>query len=283
MVFQSYALWPHMSVFDNVAYPLRARGYRGQELNVLAERALALVHVANLRDLRPGRLSGGQQQRVALARALAPSDGLILFDEPLSNVDAKVREAVRAEILAMQRSVGFAAIYVTHDQTEAMELADRIVVLRGGRVMQAGTPREIYATPRSRYVATFIGIANELFGEVEQVRGPEAMLRFPGGVVVGRVGSSSLSVGEKAVAVLRPEHLALSRTDPQDSRFWSGEVTALLFHGADCTFIVRVGDADLRVRSAREGIAAVGDRVFVGSSAEGSHIFSRNADDGPVP
>lgn len=161
MVFQSYALWPHLTVHDNVAYPLQNR--RGERLTKagIASRvrdSLALVGIDHLAGQYPGELSGGQQQRIALARAFIAGDGLVLFDEPLSNIDAKVRERLRADLLAMQRRLGFAAVYVTHDQTEAMELASRVAVMRDGRIEQLGTPHDIYVRPTSRYVANFVGL-----------------------------------------------------------------------------------------------------------------------------
>ena len=169
MVFQSYALWPHMKVFSNVAYPLQVKRVSRQQVRERVTEVLKTVGVGELLEQYPGQLSGGQQQRVALARALVSSDGLLLFDEPLSNVDAKVREQLRYEIRRMQQQIGFAAIYVTHDQEEAMELADRIAVLNKGRIAQLGTAQEIYETPADRYVAKFIGATNEILGDVASI------------------------------------------------------------------------------------------------------------------
>jgi iron(III) transport system ATP-binding protein len=273
MVFQSYALWPHMSVFDNVAYPLRARRRKGPELKANVDKVLDLVDISALRDLRPDRLSGGQQQRVALARALSSGDNLILFDEPLSNVDAKVRESVRADLLTMQRSVGFAAVYVTHDQAEALELADRLVLLRAGRIVQVGTPREIYLKPNSHYVATFVGAANELVGEVSQIHGSEVVLRSRLGTIVGRTAQSTLKTGQRAVAVLRPELLSLSLTEPSGPNVWQGQIGACLYSGADCNYLIRAEDIQLRVRSPNPDFATIGQSVYIQARAEQSLIF----------
>ncbi|MFT4230229.1 MAG: ABC transporter ATP-binding protein [Microbacterium sp.] len=166
MIFQSYALWPHLTVARNVAYPLEAAHVPKAEQKERVRRVLELVGVAEVAEQVPGRLSGGQQQRVSLARALVAEPSLVLFDEPLSNVDAKVREELRLHLLEMQRRIGFTAVYVTHDQVEAMELADRIAVLRDGRIAQLDVPEAIYDRPASRYVAKFIGTANELTADV---------------------------------------------------------------------------------------------------------------------
>src|SRR5690606_1877619 len=169
MIFQSYALWPHMTAFGNVAYPLQSRRdlkLGRKEVASRVQRVLDLVGIGELGEQYPNQLSGGQQQRVALARALVAGDDLVLFDEPLSNVDAKVREQLRLELVSMQAELGFSAIFVTHDQVEAMELADRIAVLDRGRVVQYGAPREVYHRPATRYVAGFIGTTNELVGTV---------------------------------------------------------------------------------------------------------------------
>jgi iron(III) transport system ATP-binding protein len=236
MMFQSYALWPHMSVFDNVAYPLTNRRgparHRKAEIADKVREALDLVGIPELVRQYPGEMSGGQQQRVALARALVAGDGLVLFDEPLSNVDAKVRERPRVELLAMQRRLGFAAVYVTHDQTEAMELATRIAVLGSGRVEQLGPPHEIYARPATRYVANFVGVANEIPGTVtsiDQAAGT-ALLDSPYGPLTG-VAASGLTAGAEAVAVWRPEHGHLTEAEPTGPNHWQADRRLSMFAG----------------------------------------------------
>ncbi|TYB57396.1 ABC transporter ATP-binding protein [Nonomuraea sp. PA05] len=283
MMFQSYALWPHLSVFDNVAYPLLSRrGGRPPKSEVAAQvgQALELVGIPELARQHPGELSGGQQQRVALARALVAGDGLILFDEPLSNVDAKVRERLRVELLAMQRRLGFAAVYVTHDQTEAMELATRIAVMRDGRVEQLGPPREIYDRPATRYVANFVGIANEIPGEVASMRDGRAVLRTPHGPLTGDAGpltgaigpltgaigpltgaigpltgvaGPGLEEGAAAVAVWRPEHGRMSADQPDEPNRWRARRRVSMFAGPHVEHHLDAGGLACRLWSGSGG------------------------------
>jgi len=166
MVFQSYAIWPHMTVFDNVAFGFRVRGVGRAAARPAVERALSLVDLAGFADRPATSLSGGQQQRVALARALAYDAKVVLLDEPLSNLDAQLRTAMRAELVDLRRRLGFTAIYVTHDQEEAFALSDRIIVMRGGRIEQQGTPAEIHEAPRTRFVASFLGMKNIIAAEI---------------------------------------------------------------------------------------------------------------------
>ncbi len=170
-------------------------------------------------------MSGGQQQRVALARALAGDADLILFDEPLSNVDAKVREQLRVELLSMQRDLGFAAIYVTHDQAEAMELAHTVAVMREGQIAQSGPPQEIYLEPASRYVADFVGSSNELQGTLRSVDGGVAVVETDLGEVSG-VAADGVAAGDRVVVICRPERTRLAREEPQSPNRWRAEVRA---------------------------------------------------------
>ena len=164
MVFQSYAVWPHMTVFDNVAYGLRVRKQSAAEIKANVERALDLVQMRHLADRGASKLSGGQQQRVALARAIAFSPTVVLFDEPLSNLDAKLRAEMRVELRELQRRLGITSVYVTHDQEEALAISDRVIVMNVGVIEQIGTPEEIYNRPKSRFVADFVGSANLIKG-----------------------------------------------------------------------------------------------------------------------
>ncbi|MCB1467840.1 MAG: ABC transporter ATP-binding protein [Rhizobiaceae bacterium] len=167
LVFQSYALFPHMSIFDNVAFPLRVRKLPSQEVNERVAEALRLVRLTGFEKRRPHQLSGGQQQRVALARAVVFKPDILLLDEPLAALDRKLREEVRSEIKALQRSLGITTIMVTHDQEEAMSLSDRVVLLANGKVEQIGSPQEIYRRPRTRFAAGFLGLANFLEGRLD--------------------------------------------------------------------------------------------------------------------
>jgi iron(III) transport system ATP-binding protein len=250
MIFQSYALWPHMTVFKNVSYPLenaRRRPPRA-EIRERAEHVLRLLGLAALAKQHPGQLSGGQQQRVALARALVGGDDLILFDEPLSNVDAKVREQLRLELLSMQAELGFSAVYVTHDQAEAMELADRIVVVQDGKVAQVGTPRQVYEEPDSRYVATFVGVSNEIGGRLASRR-PNglAVVDTPVGPISGQGPDDAVAEGEEVVAVFRPERCRLSRTEPDTVNRWRVAVDASLFLGPHVEQVVQLGEHHVRI------------------------------------
>ena len=169
MVFQNYALWPHMTIFDNVAYGLRLQKVAVPEIQRRVRKVLQLVEIGNLADVesrKPAALSGGQQQRVALARALVVEPKVLLMDEPLSNLDAKVRQRLRGELRRLQKQVGITAIYVTHDQEEALALADTVVLMDQGSIVQTGTPQEIYLRPSTAFAAEFLGVSNQLYGEV---------------------------------------------------------------------------------------------------------------------
>lgn len=249
MIFQSYALWPHMTVFKNVAYPLqtnRARLNRG-EIAERVDRVLELLELGALREQFPSQLSGGQQQRVALARALVGSNDLILFDEPLSNVDAKVRENLRLELKSMQADLGFSAIYVTHDQAEAMELADRIAVIKEGRIAQIGGPREIYDEPQSQYVANFVGTSNQIVGVlVERGDDDSGVIETSFGRVVGKV--VGVEVGDAVVAIVRPERCTISSREPSlGVNTWPVTVDTSMFLGAHVEVVAHLGEHAIRV------------------------------------
>jgi iron(III) transport system ATP-binding protein len=207
MVFQSYAIWPHMTVFENVAFGLRARGEKRAAVREAVARSLDSVGLAHLAERPATRLSGGQQQRVALARSIAGNPGVILLDEPLSNLDAQLRLAMRAEFKALQRNLGLTAIYVTHDQEEALVLSDRIVVMRDGLVEQSGTPAQIHDAPASRFVADFMGVRNLLPCRIERDGGGVRAL-LPAGehlIVRGPVPEGPVCIG------FRPSAVRLSR------------------------------------------------------------------------
>jgi iron(III) transport system ATP-binding protein len=248
MIFQSYALWPHMTVFRNVAYPLASRrGARPSraEVAVQVRRVLDMVGIGALADRYPHQMSGGQQQRVALARALVGGSRLVLFDEPLSNVDAKVREQLRLEMRSMQLELGFAAIYVTHDQGEAMQLADRIAVIDSGRVLQIGPPRELYEHPRSRFVANFIGTSNEITGTVDSVEGGQARVATDIGVVTA-TATGDLAAGDRAVAFWRPERCHVGTEPAAGANHWRGRLSLSAFVGAHVENVVEVGGNTFR-------------------------------------
>ena len=199
MVFQSYAVWPHMTVAENVGYPLKIQKVDKKEREERVQRMLELVHLGEYSKRYPHQLSGGQQQRVALARALVAQPGLMLLDEPLSNLDAKLRESMRFEILAIQKELGITVVYVTHDQGEAMAMSDRVVVMSKGVVQQIGAPHEIYTQPANKMVADFIGLVNFIDGDV---RGDRVFIK---GSNVSFPNNSDVK-GEATIAV-RPENI----------------------------------------------------------------------------
>lgn len=247
MIFQSYALWPHMSVSNNVAYPLQARSKSlgKAAIKEKVHRILGLMGLEHLADQFPSQLSGGQQQRVALARALVGGRRLILFDEPLSNVDAKVRETLRRELKAMQAELGFSGVYVTHDQTEAMELADRIAVIHNGKVEQLATPEELYYRPVSRYVADFIGAANLVDAKVVSVDSHDTVtLESPFGRIVAP--GSGFAVGQDVVAMVRPERCFVSVEEPSGPNVWKVELGRRVFYGSHLEVDVKLPGAQAR-------------------------------------
>jgi ABC-type Fe3+/spermidine/putrescine transport system ATPase subunit len=241
MVFQNYALWPHMSVFDNVAYGLRRKRLPAEDIRQRVLAALDLVEIgdaAGIVQRRPGALSGGQQQRVALARALVVEPRVLLLDEPLSNLDAKVRQRLRVEVRRLQRRIATTMIYVTHDQEEALAIADRVVLMHAGDVVQEGSPEEIYLEPTSAFAADFLGVSNRLDGMAE--------------VGLVRVGDQSLGyegpLRGPVLAIVRSSDLTLDRT-PEEGAVTTlkGVLEESLFLGAHYRHYVRVGDAVLLV------------------------------------
>jgi putative spermidine/putrescine transport system ATP-binding protein len=210
MVFQSYALFPHLSVAENVAFGLRMRGISRRAAAGEVARALALVQLQGLGERKPRELSGGQQQRVALARALIVEPRLLLLDEPLSNLDAKLREVMRDEIRRIQQALGITAVFVTHDQIEALTISDRIAVMRAGEVAQVGTPAEIYTTPRSPFVARFVGRINSFIARPEH--GSDGLLLVTADGMVFAAPRAHAAAGAVEV-MIRPHHIALERAD----------------------------------------------------------------------
>ncbi len=208
MVFQNYALWPHMTVFANVAYGLRLRKISRSGIETRVGEVLSKVNLLGLEGRYPGQLSGGQQQRVALARALVLNPDILLLDEPLSNLDAKIRVQVRAEIRKLQKELGITAIYVTHDQEEALSLSDRVAVLRDGRVLQVGTPKELYERPLTRFVADFVGTNNLLRGTVAARRGEHLVVETPLGTF-SAIPNGGVGPGSACVLAIRPENVAI--------------------------------------------------------------------------
>jgi iron(III) transport system ATP-binding protein len=241
MVFQSYALWPHMTVLENVAYPLTAVGTPRAEAGDRVRRVLRTVNCDELTDRYPGQLSGGQQQRVALARAVVAENRVVLFDEPLSNVDAKVREQLRLELLQMQGRLGFTALYVTHDQTEAMVLANRMAVMKLGRIVQVGAPQEVYEKPTSRYVADFVGSGNFFSGTVSRRDGDIVEVATALGAVRGGNDAFQPDPGVRVDVFFRPER-CLATAPAGDANLLRGSIESAIYFGPNWEYIVRVAE-----------------------------------------
>lgn len=227
MVFQSYALFPHMTVRENIGYGLRFRDVGKLEAGEKVERIMELVGLSGLGDRSPNQLSGGQQQRVALARALVVEPRALLFDEPLSNLDAKLREQMRGEIRRIQKNLSITAIYVTHEQNEAMSISDRVVVMRDGQIEQVGTPEDIYAKPLTRFVADFVGKVNFIPVEVIEAGEEETSIKLFGQQMT--IPKVPYGEGETHLAVVRPEELQLAHAD---NGFVRGEVTSRTYLGS---------------------------------------------------
>ncbi len=267
MVFQSYALFPNMTVAQNVAYGLKVRGLPAAERAARTAEMLAMMQIEPLADRQIDQLSGGQRQRVALARALAPRPRVLLLDEPLTALDARLRDTLRVEINRLLRSLGITTVYVTHDQAEAMALGDRIVVMDHGRVAQTGTPRAIYEAPATRFVAEFIGTMNVVSGEAR-----DGALHFAGGRVPLRNGSA-LPAGA-GDAMFRPEDLQLA--PPGAPADFSGNVLASLFQGDHTRLEIDVGGGrPIVARIAQRRDFVPGERLSFSLTAPALHAPHR--------
>ncbi|KLK90631.1 hypothetical protein AA309_24645 [Microvirga vignae] len=251
MVFQSYAIWPHMSVAQNVGFPLTIRKVPAADVAKQVDEALEVVGMRHLKDRQPSQLSGGQQQRVALARAIVGQPKVLLFDEPLSNLDAKLREGTRSEIRRLQRELGVAAVYVTHDQEEALSMSDRVIVMEAGRIMQVGEPKDLYRRPVNRFVADFVGRASF----IDVTRGPDGRTWVtPDGTQI-RLDASNLSANGQYQAMLRPEAVHLSAASREAAHHESvnqlrGRVEEGHYMGAYTEYFVRAGGTIVKVHSA---------------------------------
>jgi iron(III) transport system ATP-binding protein len=275
MVFQSYAIWPHRTVYQNVAFGLEVRRVPNAEARTRVTRMLELVNLAGLERRYPAELSGGQQQRVALARSLVVEPGILLLDEPLSNLDAKLRERMRWELKELQRRTGITFVYVTHDQAEAMALSDRIAVMHAGRLAQVGAPRDVYARPATRTVADFMGLVNLVPARV--MRPGEAGL-----VALGGDGTLPIALpagaaeGQTVHLAVRPESLRLGAPVPgEDGVALSARVADVTFLGnlTDCH--VTLGDGTrLRVQVDPRRVLEVGQSVQVRFDPDAASVFT---------
>jgi iron(III) transport system ATP-binding protein len=270
MVFQSYALWPHMDVAQNVGYPLKVRGARGDHIRRGVRAALELVGLSGYERRFPGELSGGQQQRVALARALVAKPRLLLFDEPLSNLDAQLRARLRQDLRAIHGETRFTAVYVTHDHAEAMALADRVAVMNGGRIEQIGTAADIFLSPRTPFTAAFVGFDNILDGRVVRQAGDEALIWIEAlGVELPAHTPQPLAAGQAATLAVRAQGLSLLPATIEGDGL-SGRLQSLTYAGDHYVGVVSVGGTSISAQ-APLGVWGLGrerDRDLLGATVK---------------
>jgi ABC-type Fe3+/spermidine/putrescine transport system ATPase subunit len=282
MVFQDYALFPHLSAEDNIAYGLKVKRLPGPEIGKRVSRIAAYLSVEELLSRRPAQLSGGQQQRVALARALVMEPEVLLLDEPLSNLDARLRETIRAELRRMQKSLRITTIYVTHDQTEALSMSDQVVVMDHGRVIQVGPPREVYFAPVNRFVASFVGTANLLDARVAETSSSHIICDADGVRLRAQVPGTSVEPGARVVLSVRPEHVLCwpdGAPEPAADALW-GIVVSSSFEGARTRSLVTTWKHDLVLDEYSGGTTREpGARVALRIAPEHVHVMrdSRNA------
>lgn len=271
LVFQSYALFPHMTIAQNVAFGLEMRGIGKDEIKARVRDALRMVHLEGKEDRKPTQLSGGQQQRDALARALVVRPSILLLDEPLSNLDAKLRDEMRREIREIQQKTGITALFVTHDQVEALAMCDKIVVMQAGKLMQAGTPREIYEAPANPFVASFVGRANRL-----TARGDGSGRYGLSGVEI----RGSAGISGNVTMMIRPHRITINDPAAAGENGLSGRLTEVTYVGDLVQLEVASGDQTIMVeRSTRsqEALPTIGESVSLNWSAADTMVFSEDA------
>jgi iron(III) transport system ATP-binding protein len=267
MVFQSYAIWPHMTVFENVAFPLRVareRKYSSGEIRDKVARALDMVRMSGFENRPATQLSGGQQQRLAFARGLVREPKILLLDEPLSNLDAKLREQMRVELKRLQKGLGVTTVYVTHDQSEALALSDEIAVFNAGRIIQRGSPQDIYRHPKSQFVADFIGSANFIKGTVKEAAGETALVETPHGMFRCNLGQT-IAAGQSVLVSARPEDFVLYDKLPGDElNVLAGRIVHRVFLGEVVDYLIDIGEGEIRVRAKPEFDFRIGQKVHIG-------------------
>ena len=244
MVFQNYALFPHMTAKENISYGLKAQGVPRDEMEQRVAKIMQLMGLEGLGDRQPRQLSGGQQQRISLARAMVMEPKVLLFDEPLSNLDAKLRVSTRLEIRKLQQRVGITSVYVTHDQEEAMTLSDRVVIMESGQIQQVGTPQEIYAHPANKFVAGFIGKANFLECSIKGLEDEHILLDFKGTTIRAPRWNKDLKEGDEVLNVVRPEAMDLEDPSPD---LMEGTVLNSVYFGSQMLYEVMIADDQVLV------------------------------------
>jgi len=275
-VFQTYALFPHMDVFDNVTYGPRVKAWEDKKAAKLGRETLEMVRLYQRSDAYPHELSGGMMQRVAVARALAAGSKILLLDEPLGALDAKIRNELRYEIRRLVKDLELTAIHVTHDQAEAMAISDRIAVMKRGRILQVGTPYELYMNPQQIFVANFIGESNFLEGRVVKVEGGTAQVRLRGDLKVNVVKNEVSQVDERVVLAIRPEAFEITKEVKKLINALNGVVEKVRFEGTNIRYEIRLANDDsiIVVRPSLGGEwFKETDEVKVGFLPEKSHVF----------
>jgi len=267
MVFQNYAVWPHMKVYKNIVYGLKLQKIPSREIREKAQQVLELVGLTGLEERYPAQLSGGQQQRVALARALVRNPKVLLLDEPLSNLDAKLREELRFEIKSLVRRMGITSVYVTHDQAEAMVISDRIAVMDSGNVVQIGNPEEIYERPATKFVADFIGTMNFIPGEIVQVPSDSdtvyVQTEFSEKMLCKKPGTTS-TIGASVFASIRPEDVEIFSKPPQaGENLFKGTLTHKAYLGNFLYFFVSINGSMIRVQVPHDVPQREGQELYV--------------------
>jgi iron(III) transport system ATP-binding protein len=275
MVFQNYAVWPHKTVFENVAFGLKLRKLKSSAVRQKVADMLALVNLGGLERRYPGELSGGQQQRVALARSLVVEPGILLLDEPLSNLDAKLRERMRTELKQLQRRTGITFVYVTHDQGEALALSDQVAVISGGRLQQYGTPFDVYAQPANRMVADFMGSVNLVPGRIRDMKNGVAAVELAPDLTVAIARVDGLAVGERVDVAIRPENVRLA-SPPDPPAGLLAKVTNQVFLVNLCEYEVAMPSGPvLRVQTHPLQQFKIGEAVAVEIDATRCSVFPR--------
>jgi spermidine/putrescine ABC transporter ATP-binding subunit len=277
MVFQRYALFPHMSVAENIAFPLKMRGVSAQDSAQRVEQLLATVKLTGYGTRRPGQLSGGQQQRIAFARAVAHRPPVLLMDEPLAALDKKLREQMQIELKHLQRQLGVTVIFVTHDQIEALTMSDRVAVMNEGRLIQVGTPEQLYEEPSSRFVADFIGETNFIEGSLvslDEGQGEVALGDFR----YGGVAEANVRVGTDVALAVRPEHVTLAPAADKGGGSTFGEIAHIVYSGATVLYVIAVaGGPTLTARAPAGGGDrrrwALGEKVAVTWQVSSARIY----------
>ncbi len=242
MVFQDYALFPHMTAGNNIAFGLELKGKSKTETTERVEELLKFLELEGFKDRKPDELSGGQRQRVALARSLAPDPKVLLLDEPLGALDAKLRKQVQIELKDIQKQTGKTFVFVTHDQEEALTISDRIVVIKEGRLEQSGTPKELYSQPESCFVAEFIGETNMLSCDITGAENQQVFFEWHGHNLCGKCWSGKPEIGQKAIVAIRPENIDCSATKPRGEKSVEARVIQRIFKGSYTTFKLAVGN-----------------------------------------